>query len=264
MFSDRPGTPGAQRADAAHDEVDLDAGLRRLVERGDRLRFEQRVHLGDDRRLLAGRGRLRLRRGSRRRHCGCSVNGDCHRWVSVRALPSPVSCLKTSSTSAVISSLAGQQAEVGVQARGARMVVAGAEVDVAAQAAFLAPDDHQRLGVRLVADDAVDHVRADFLELARPADVGFLVEARHQLEHDRDFLAVLRGADQRLHQDRVGAGAVDRHLDADDLRVGCRLVEQVDDRLERLVRVVQQDVAAADASKRCCCPWRKPSAVPGT
>jgi microcompartment protein CcmK/EutM len=48
--------------------------------------------------------------------------------------------------------VAGQQAEVGIEAGGARVVVAGAEVGVAAQAAFFAADDQQRLGVRLVAD----------------------------------------------------------------------------------------------------------------
>ena len=80
------------------------------------------------------------------------------------------------------------------------MVVAGAEVHVAAQqaatAAFLAAHDHQHLGVGLVADDAIDHVRADFLELGCPADVRLLVETRHQFDDDGDFLAVLRGTDQ--------------------------------------------------------------------
>ena len=32
MFSDRPSTPGPQAADAAHDQIDVDAGLARLVE----------------------------------------------------------------------------------------------------------------------------------------------------------------------------------------------------------------------------------------
>jgi hypothetical protein len=56
MFSDRPLTPGPQGADAAHDQVDGDAGLRGLVERLDDLRLEQRVHLGDDAHALAGAG----------------------------------------------------------------------------------------------------------------------------------------------------------------------------------------------------------------
>jgi hypothetical protein len=67
----------------------------------------------------------------------------------VRALPRPVSCLKTSLTSWVISSLRRHQAEVGIEPGGARVVVAGAEVGVAFQAAFFAADDQQRLGVTL-------------------------------------------------------------------------------------------------------------------
>ena len=90
-------------------------------------------------------------------------------------------------------------------------------------------------------------MRADFLELGCPADVRLLVEARHQLDDDGDFLAVLRGADQRLHQHRIGAGAIDGHLDRDHLRVGGRAIEQVDHRREALVGMVQQDVAGADA-----------------
>jgi hypothetical protein len=105
------------------------------------------------------------------------------------------------------------QAEVGVEAGGARVVVAGAEVGVALEAAFLAAHDEQRLGVGLVADDAIHDVGADLLQLGRPADVGFLVETRHQFDDHGDFLAVLGGADQRFHQHRVGAGAVDGHLD---------------------------------------------------
>ena len=88
------------------------------------------------------------------------------------------------------------QAEVGIEAGGARVVVAGTEMGVALQSAFLAADDEQRLGVRLVADDAINDMGADFLQLGRPADIGLLVEARHQFDDDSDFLAVLCGADQ--------------------------------------------------------------------
>ena len=177
----------------------------------------------------------------------CRVNGDCHRWCSLPALPRPVSCLKTSFTSAQISSLQVNRPKSVYSARGARVVVAGAEVDVAPQLALLAAHDHQHLGVGLVADDAVHDVRADFLELRRPVDVGLLVEARHQLDDDGDLLAVARGVDQRLHQHRVGAGAVHGLLDRDHVagpRAACCM--KAHHRRERLERVVQQDVAGAD------------------
>ena len=45
MRSLTPGEARAQAADAAHDEVDLDAGLRRAVQRVDHLGVDERVHL---------------------------------------------------------------------------------------------------------------------------------------------------------------------------------------------------------------------------
>ena len=90
--------------------------------------------------------------------------------------------------------VAGEQAVVGVAARGARVVVAGAEVAVAAQAFGLAAHDHQHLGVRLVADHAVHDVRAGLLQAVGQVDVGLLVEARAQLDDDRDVLAGARAA----------------------------------------------------------------------
>ena len=45
-----------QAANAAHDEIDLDAGLARLVERIDDLRIDEGVHLHPDGGLAAGLG----------------------------------------------------------------------------------------------------------------------------------------------------------------------------------------------------------------
>ena len=60
MLSDTPLTPGPQRAGAAHDQVDLDAGLRGRVQRLDHGLLDQRIHLGDDARRLALLGVARL------------------------------------------------------------------------------------------------------------------------------------------------------------------------------------------------------------
>ena len=94
---------------------------------------------------------------------------------------------------------AGQQPEVRVQARGLRVVVAGPDVDVAAQAAALAADDQRRLRVRLEPDEAVHDVRAGLLQLARPDDVRLLVEAGLDLDEDHDLLALFGRADEVAH-----------------------------------------------------------------
>ena len=59
---------------------------------------------------------------------------------------------------------------------------------------------------------------ADF-QPRRPGDVVALVEARLQLDQHRDLLALLGGLDQQIDQRRVGADAVERHLDRDDVRI---------------------------------------------
>ena len=100
---------------------------------------------------------------------------------------------------------AGEQPEVHVQAGRPRVVVAGADVDVAPEAAAFAPHDERDLRVGLEADEPVDDVRARLLELAGPDDVRLLVEARLDLDQDHDLLAAFGGADEVAHDRRVAA-----------------------------------------------------------
>ena len=58
--------PGPQTADAAHDQIDLDARLRRAIQRVDDLGVDERVHLADDARRTACRGVLPPRARSAR------------------------------------------------------------------------------------------------------------------------------------------------------------------------------------------------------
>ena len=110
----------------------------------------------------------------------------------------------------------------------------------------LAPDQERELRVGLQAEHAVDDLRPGLLEPLGPVDVRFLVEARHQLDHDRHFLAAARRLDQRFHQHRVDAGAIDGLLDGDDVGIVGGAADELDDRLERLVGMVEQDVVRAD------------------
>ena len=104
--------------------------------------------------------------------------------------------------------------------------------------------------MRLQPEHAVDDLRPDLLQLLRPVDVGFLVEAGEQLDDDGDFLAAARRLDQRLHQHRVHAGAIDRLLDRDDVGIVGGPADEFDDRVERLERMVQQDVVLADRGEQ--------------
>ena len=65
--------------------------------------------------------------------------------------------------------VAGEEAEVLVEARRLRVVVAGADVHVVAQAAALAPHHQQRLRVGLQAGQAVHHVGARLFQRRAPS-----------------------------------------------------------------------------------------------
>ena len=142
--------------------------------------------------------------------------------------------------------IAGEEAIVGVLPGGPRMIVAGAEVAVAADAARLAADHHRELCMRLVADDTVHDVRAGLLQAVRQLDVGFLVEPRAQLDDHRDVLAGVCRGDQRIHDGRVVARAIERLLDGEYVGIVGRLPQEVHHRREALIGMVQQQVFLAD------------------
>ena len=124
---------GPQRADAAHVQPDPDAGLRRRVERLDDLLVDERVHLGDDLRRLARLGAAPLALDqpqepppqAGRRH---------HQLLQARRIG--VAGQRVEERGRVLGDRLRRrhQAEVGVDARGPLVVVAGAEVHVAPQA----------------------------------------------------------------------------------------------------------------------------------
>ena len=95
--------------------------------------------------------------------------------------------------------------------------------------------------------EAVDDVHPRLLELARPLDVPTLVEAGLQLDEADGLLSVLGAVDQRRDQGAVVRGAVDGRLHRDHVGVGCRGGgERLEARPERLVRLMDEDVAPAD------------------
>ena len=141
----------------------------------------------------------------------------------------------------------GEEAQVLVGARGHRVVVPRADVDVTAKAVTLAADDERHLRVHLQIGEAVDDVHARLLERARPLDVAVLVEASLQLDEADALLAVLGALDQRRHERAVATRAVHRGLHRDHVRIGRGgLDEGLEAGRERLVRLVDEEVAAAD------------------
>ena len=236
---------GAQAADAAHVHVDAHAGLRGLVERADRARVDERVHLQHDARLEAGLVRLDRALDLAQEPLAHVVGGDDRLAVVGRARDARQ---RVEQLGHVLGDLAvrREEAEVLVQARRLGVVVAGADVHVVAHAAALAAHHEQRLRVRLQPGQAVHDVRARLLQRARPADVAALVEARLQLDEADGLLAALGRLDQRRDQRRVVRGAVHGHLDREHVGIAHRLLDEaLDAGREGVVRVVDEDVAGA-------------------
>ncbi len=129
------------------------------------------------------------------------------------------------------------------------MIIAGAKVRIAPEMPAFAPQHQGHLGMRLEADDAIDHMRAGLLQRCGPADIGLLVEPRQKLHHGSDFLACPRGIDECLQQGGVMAGAVHSLLDRHHVRVLRRLLDEIDNGGEGLIRMVQQDIAIADRAE---------------
>ena len=191
----------AQAADAAHDEVDLDAGLRRAIERVDHLGVDERVHLADDARRPAGRARAppraRSARGSASRmFTGATSSLRYSRWREIAG-----ERVEQIAHVGADRRAAGEQTDVGVEARRARVVVAAAEVDVAANAVGLAPDDERRLRVRLERRRAERDVHAGVLELCAPTMMLFASSKRAlSSTMHRHLLAALRRLDERARR----------------------------------------------------------------
>ena len=106
-----------------------------------------------------------------------------------------------------------EQTQIGVDSRGGRVVVSGADVRIAAgHSVGIAPHQQRQLAVRFQSDQAVEDLHAGIFQIARPADVRGLIESRFQFDDRRHFLA--RGSfDQRRDDQRMLAGAVERLLD---------------------------------------------------
>ena len=231
-----------QRADTAHDQVNLHAGAGCRVERLDDFRFQQRVHFCNDARGLAGLGIAALAiDGSD--DVRVQREGRHPQVMEFLRAPQAGQLLEGFADIVAYGFIAGEQPEIGIQPGCAGMVIARGHMHVAAQSAKFPANHHQHLGMGLESDHAIHHVGADLFQFGCPVEIGFLIKAGQQFHHDGDFLAALRCIDEVFHQHRIRSGAIDRLLDCHHIGVFGSLFQELDDRTEGLIRMVQQDVA---------------------
>ena len=245
MRSLMPRNSRPQRADAAHQQLDVEARLRRAVQRPDHLVVGQGVHLDDQTGRTARLGVLglpvdqlfQLLPQPRRRHHQAAVLG------LVRVAGQEIEHVRGVADDVGIRR---DQADVRVHPRRHRVVVAGAGVHVLLDAVRALADHQAQLRVGLEVGEPVDHVDAVRFQLTGPDDVVALVEPRLQLHQDRHLLAGLGRLDEQRNQRGLRSDPVERHLDGDDVRIAHRGAEERLHRAERLERVVQQHVLIAD------------------
>ena len=231
-----------QHARAPHDQIDLRPRIARAQQRLDQGLVGQRIHLGHHAPAQATPGglahrfdlgqHLLVQREGRKQHAlharQAAVAGQMHKQTIHVGRQARVG---------------GQVADIGVQRRRARVVVARRQMAIAAQLAPFAPRDQQHLGMRLQAHHAIDHLGARTLEPLCPVDVGLFVKACLQLDHRRDFLAAPLRLDEQIHHPAVVASAVDGLLDGEHLRVLHGLAQEVDDAVKAFKRQVAHHVA---------------------
>src|SRR5579863_9747607 len=122
---------GAKDAETADDEIDVYAGVGSIVQGFDDARLEKRVHLGDDVRRAAGAGVFHLAADEAEEAFRHGERSDKERTVVIdlgmrgQVVEDHVHALGNLR-------IAGEKAQVGVEARSDGVVVSGAKMAVAA------------------------------------------------------------------------------------------------------------------------------------
>src|SRR4051794_14975706 len=176
---------GDQNALAAHDEIDLDTGLRRAVKRFDDSRIDNRVHLNDHAGGFSALGIARFTINQRNTTFGEIARSDEQRLVAgLLSVGREVIEDVVDGGSDVW--ITGEQAEVGVKAGGGRIVISGTEVRVAADFAVgVVADDEREFRVSFQACYAVEDLNAGVFQAASPPNVGGFIETGFQFDDDR-------------------------------------------------------------------------------
>src|ERR1043166_5129157 len=119
------------------------------------------------------------------------------------------------------------------------MIVASSQVNVAPELICVPANDEQRLRMRFQADYSVNNVRARFLETPRPLNIASLVKTRAQLDNSGHLFTSIGCVDQCSDNGRIAAGAIQRDLDGEHLRISSRLLNQLDNLFKAVVRMLQ-------------------------
>ena len=100
--------------------------------------------------------------------------------------------------------------------------------------------------MHLEVHQTINDVNTGRFQALRPCDVVALIEARLQFDQHRDLLAALGRFDQQIDQRRIGADAIQRDLDGDDVRIFDRGAQERLDRGKGVERVMDHEILIRD------------------
>src|SRR5271155_1686017 len=167
---------GNQGALPTNDKVDIHAGLRGAIESLNDGFIDERVHFDNDARGATAASVAGFAIDEGDAAFAHVARGDKKRLVVILFGVSgeEVEYILNGRGDFVVR---GEQAEIGVETSGGRIVVAGTKMDVAANLAVgIVADDEQELGVGLKVHQAVGNLYAGVFKTARPADVSGFVK----------------------------------------------------------------------------------------
>ena len=146
------GNLGAEAAESAHDEIDFDAGGGGFVEGVDDFGVFESVHFGDDPGGFSGGGVFGFT-GDHGEEAGAHGDGGDEKFAVITLEGAAGEEGEEIDDVLADVFLAGEEADIGVELRGLGIVVAGGDVDVAAEVGvaggiILAADDERGFGVR--------------------------------------------------------------------------------------------------------------------
>src|SRR4030095_6316106 len=93
--------------------------------------------------------------------------------------------------------------------------------------------------------DTVNDMRAGFLQLARPLNIGRFIKSSAQLNQRSDLFPSYRCVNQGLNNRRIAAGTIKGDLDREHLRILCGLFDQFDNWVITFVGMMQKHVLTA-------------------
>ena len=236
------GDPRLEAALASDDQVDVDTGLRCLVELLGHSHIDQTVHLenhpaspgGDfvvDERLETGPQLIRR-----------------DQQLAVADLASvPGEMVEQVGDIGADLRVGGEDADVFVDPGGAVVVVARADMAVAADAVGFLANGHRNLGVDFQTEQAIGDMDPRLFEPTGPPNVRGLVESGLEFDEHGDLLALFGRLDAGIDDRAAAGGAVERDLDGQHVGVVRGLVDELNDRAaERLVRVLNENITSSD------------------